>query len=67
MNYIRKIITKYSRIKKDKLLKKVDKNYELNTFEFFEVKKFYKKVANEKKLLKIKNSWIQLFKNSRAI
>jgi hypothetical protein len=65
MNYIRKIITKYSRIKKDKLLKKVDKNYELNTFEFFEVKKFYKKVANEKKLLKIKNSWIQLFQDSK--
>ena len=65
MNYIRNIISKYSRINKDKLLKKIPKNYELNTFEFFEIKKFYPKVINEKMLLKTKNSWSQLFLDSK--
>ena len=65
MNYIQNIVSKYRRIYKSNLLKKIPKNFELNTFEFLEIKKFYKKASDEKKLLKIENSWAELFIDSK--
>ena len=65
MNYIQNIVSKYRRIYKSNLLKKIPKNFELNTFEFLEIKKFYKKALDEKKLLKIEISWAELFIDSK--